>query len=440
MSYDFLILKKRTFLSQPWIYKTSNLAHMKRHLLFILTAVFTFNCYAQISFQKGYFIDDDNQRTSCLIKNIDWQYNPTEFEYKLSETDKSKKADITFVKEFGLDDFSKYIRATVHLDRSKDNLNELSNDRNPVFEEEELFLRVLIEGKASLYLYREFKVTKYFYNVEGSPIEQLIFKKYRTPADKIGINNAFRGQIWNDLPCTTFNRKDIEHLLYSKKALKQIFIDYNECQASNFINFDTRKHRDLLNLSIRPRLNSSSMTTQNSILFPDDMIEFDDKLGIGVGIELEFILPFYKDTWALLIEPTYQSFKSSGMINDVSTLFGGELNTTFNYSSIEVPMGFRHYFFLGENSKIFVDASYVFDLPMTTQFEASLYNGTTAVSPSDNAFSTENFAFGLGYKGFNKYSLEIRYQTDRKVIARSDLPSWISDFGSCSIILGYTLF
>lgn len=411
---------------------------MKRQFLFILTAVFTLNCYAQISFQKGYFIDDDNQRTSCLIKNFDWQNNPTQFEYKLSETDKAKKADITSVKEFGLDNFSKYIRATVNLDRSKDNLSELSNDRNPIFEEEELFLKVLIEGKSSLYLYREFKVTKYFYSVEGSPIEQLVFKKYRTSTDNIGVNSAFRGQIWNDLPCTAFDREDIEHLLYSKKELVRIFIAYNECHASDFVNFETRKQRELFNFSIRPRLNSSSMTTQNSILFPEDMIEFDDKLGIGVGLEVEFILPFYRDTWALLIEPTYQRFKSSGMINDVSAVFGGELNTTFDYSSIEVPMGIRHYFFLGERSKIFMNASYVLDLTLTTQFEASLFNGTTAVSPSENSFSTESFAFGIGYKGFDKYSLEIRYQTDRKVIARSNFPSWISDFGSCSVILGYT--
>lgn len=413
---------------------------MKRYLLFILTAVFTLNCYAQISFQQGYFIDDDNQRTACLIKNVDWKNNPTEFEYKLSETDKSQKADITSVQEFGLDNFSKYIRATVNLERSRDNINELSNDRNLVFEEEVLFLKVLIEGKASLYQYQEYKVSKYFYSVENSSIEQLIFKKYLVNGTKIGVNNGFRGQIWNDLPCPAFERTDIERLQYLKKELVRIFIEYNECQAVDFINYETKKQRELLNIAIRPRLNRSSMTTQNSILIPGNRIEFESKVGIGVGIEAEFILPFNKDTWAFIIEPTYQQFSSTGVATDLSTIFGGELRTTFDYRSIEVPIGFRHYFFLNENSKFFINASYSLSLTLRSLLEGSLFNGNIGFPPSNNAASRESLALGMGYSAFNKYTVEIRYQTKRKVAARGYTPHWISDFGSCSIIFGFSLY
>jgi len=40
--------------------------------------------YSQISFEKGYFINNTNQRISCYIKNSDWKNNPTEFVYKIA--------------------------------------------------------------------------------------------------------------------------------------------------------------------------------------------------------------------------------------------------------------------------------------------------------------------------------------------------------------------
>ena len=69
----------------------------------------SFNSYSQISFEKGYYIDNDNKKINCLIKNIDWMNNPTEFEYKLPENDNSKRITIRSVKEFGVYNSSKYI-------------------------------------------------------------------------------------------------------------------------------------------------------------------------------------------------------------------------------------------------------------------------------------------------------------------------------------------
>ena len=126
---------------------------MKNQLILLLTIVFSLNSYSQISYEKGYFIDNANQKINCLIKNSDWKNNPTEFEYKLSEKGESKNATIRSIKEFGIDNSSKYIRSTVEIDRSSESVNFLSNDMNPNFNKETLFLRVLVEGKANLLEY-----------------------------------------------------------------------------------------------------------------------------------------------------------------------------------------------------------------------------------------------------------------------------------------------
>ena len=58
--------------------------------------------YGQIRFEKGYFITNENQRTECLIKNVDWKNNPHEFLYKLKDRKETQKGTIQSVKEFGI--------------------------------------------------------------------------------------------------------------------------------------------------------------------------------------------------------------------------------------------------------------------------------------------------------------------------------------------------
>jgi hypothetical protein len=210
---------------------------MKKQLLFLTIAILSFNSYSQIAFEKGYYIDNMNQKTNCLIKNIDWKNNPIEFEYKQSENSESKTMTIKSIKEFGIDNISKYIRTTINIDRSSENINSLSDDKIPIFQEEELFLKVLVEGKATLYEYVDGNLIRYFYNNDNSTIEQLIFKSYITPENNIGRNNRFREQLWINLKCPNFKISEIENLEYKKNELVVFFIEYNECNNQEYVNF-----------------------------------------------------------------------------------------------------------------------------------------------------------------------------------------------------------
>lgn len=407
---------------------------MKKQLLFLFTAILSFNCYSQITFEKGYYIDNTNQRTNCLIKNFDWKNNPTEFEYKLSENSESKKTTIKSIKEFGIDNISNYLRTTVNIDRSSENINNLSNDRNPIFQEEELFLKVLVQGKPTLYEYVDGDLIRFFYNNNSSTIEQLIFKSYVTNENIIGINNKFREQLWVDLKCPNLKINEIKNLDYKINELVNFFVEYNKCNNQEYVNFTEKQKKDLFNLSIRPRINSSSLTIQNS---NSDSREtnFDNKIGFGFGLETEFILPFNKNKWAITIEPTYQSFKSEKTtnLNDGS---GGVLTANVDYSSIEFPVGLRHYFFLNNNSKFFINASYIFDLSSKSLIEFTRNDGSNLNSLEIE--TRNNLAMGIGYKQNDRYSLEIRYQTKRELLGKYTY--WNSEYKTFSIIFGYSLF
>ncbi|WP_246454804.1 tRNA modification GTPase [Hyunsoonleella aquatilis] len=385
---------------------------MKIKLLFLLTTILSFNCYSQISFENGYFIDNNNQKTNCLIKNLDWGDNPTEFKYKLSENSELNEKTIKSVKEFGIFNASKYVRSAVKIDRSSNKVDELDNERKAKFQEEELFLKVLVEGKSTLYSYIDRGLIRYFYSIGTSNIEQLVFKSYITPEFKIGKNNRFRNQLWNNLKCSDIKKSRVEKIKYRKSDLVNFFVTYNSCSNQEYINFEEKQKKDLFNLNIRPRLNFSSLSNDRNINIKND-------LGFGFGIEAELVLPFHKNKWSFIIEPTYQSF------GEKST-DGGSGDVIVNYSSIELHAGLRHYFFLNDNSKIFINASLIYD--------SSLNDSQINSQEITDAY---NMAFGLGYKYKDKYSIELRHQTRRGLGFDSN---WVADYETLSIVFGYSLF
>ena len=164
---------------------------MKKQLL-ILTVLLSLITNAQIIFEKGYYITNDDKKIDCFIKNNDWKYNPSEFDYQLYLGAEIKKASIENVKEFGIDGYSKYIRAKVKTDRSSQKLKQLTYEKNPTLKEEILFLKPLIEGSHSLYEYEDPISQTYFYAKEDGIIETLIYKKYLRSKFEIAENIQFK--------------------------------------------------------------------------------------------------------------------------------------------------------------------------------------------------------------------------------------------------------
>lgn len=400
---------------------------MKKLSLLFLIMILSINCYCQISFEQGYYIDNNGQKVNCLIKNIDWKNNPTQFTYKLSINSEIQKGTIKSVKEFGIDNSSKYVRTIVNIDRSSENTNHLSHQRKPIFEEENLFLKVLVEGKANLYQYIDGNLKRYFYNKEDSKVEQLVYKPYKTKNREVRKNEQFKTQLWNNLKCPTFKIKIVENLDYYKNELIDFFIKYNECNNSRYVNYEKKQKRDFFNLSFRPGINISNFSIGNTYPGQRNKIFDNDETTFRFGIEAELIMPFNKNKWSLILEPTYQYFKSE---NDFFKV---------DYKSIELPIGIRHYFFINENSKLFINGLFVFDISNSNSSITHIISPITGTSLDLKTTTTKyNLAFGLGYKHNNKYSIELRYYATRDVLG--NYVFWQSDYRIFSIILGYSIF
>ena len=172
-------------------------------------------------------------------------------------------------------------------------------------------------------------------------------------------------------------------------------------------------------MSFRPGLNVSTCSVENTSSFQGS-IDYGSKLSIRVGVEAEFLMPFNKNKWALIIEPSFQYFKT----DNSQTL-------NIDYKSIELPVGIRHYFFINDNDKIFVNGSFIHGFSLNS----SMNNGSGYAL---NIVARDNFAFGLGYKTRNKYSLEIKYALSKELFDR--YVYWHTRYTTFSFIFGYKIF
>ncbi len=373
---------------------------------------------------------------------MEWKNNPTEIEYMIPGSEKAQKSSVKNVKEFGIGNDVKFISALVKIDRSIEEINGMSSQAKPDFHEEQLFLRVILEGNASLYSYVDGNLVRFFYKMVDAEIKQLVFKSYLIENNnnfsikdkKIGQNMSFRQQLLNDLKCETINRREFEILNYNKTDLKKIFLKYNESLNILSTVYEGKKKEDWFNLSLTPGLNYGSANFENTYV-KGSYLDFEKMFSFRFGIETQFILPFNKSKWSILFEPAYQYYNSDA-ISATDRIPGLELHSKINYQSIQLASGVGHSFFLKNKSKIFVNAFYVHDFSFNSSIEQKRGDGT-ALSTLDIK-PRDCFALGAGYQFKNRFGIEMRYYTRRDLLG--DYVYWVADFKLFSVILKYTLF
>jgi len=389
---------------------------------------------AQIKFEKGYFVTNSGKRSEAFIKNLDWKNNPTEFEFKTDEASEVRKESIKNIQEFGIDHERKYIRKTVKVDQSVEILDKISDRKEPEFKEETVFLKYLVEGKANLFYYENSELKKFFFNIDNSQVVPLIYKSYYLNSSQISYNEDYKQTLSKSLNCD-LDKNRIEKIQYKANDLSKAFMDYNECiHTGTAVNYNqVSEKRDLFNLNVRPGINFSSFETVLSSYFGGngEVTKFNRESSFRIGLEAEFVLPFNKNKWALFAEPTFQYYKTE----KESVVYPGQSfemksTRTVDYKSIEIPFGVRHYFFINDQSKIFVNLAYVFDFNLKSEIK---YDYQILEISSGN-----NMAFGIGYKYKDRFSAEFRATTHRNLLQNYN--TFTSRYQTMSFILGYTLF
>ena len=397
-------------------------SNMKNTILIFACLVYSFG-NAQINFEKGYIITSNEVRKDVLIKN---HYNVDRngiVEYRQTQNVDITRASVNDILEFGIGDDIKYVSRNVQIEVLR--AGKIGSEKDPVLVTKRVFLKVILEGDANLYEYAPGSQTKYYYNTSSKEeIQPLIYRKYSNNDNKILENKEYRKQLFDDLNCSNDTSAKLIETNYSLNNLISYFEEYNNCVNSNSIRYFEKDSKMKINLNIKPGLNYSTFQlTFGSV--SGNSREFSKKSSIGFrpAIEAEVILPFFKNKFAVFAEFAHLSFD----YNEIR--YDQEVSVSF--SSLEIPLGFRYYMFLSDNSKLFVNAAFV---PITN------FNSEVNLQNYDIILKNKPYLqSGIGAKFLDKYSAEVRYSWSRDIIERKD-GQWFSDFSSIGFILGYTIY
>jgi len=277
--------------------------------------------------------------------------------------------------------------------------------------------------------------------LDNSPITPLIYKKYIVEQTKIKTNNRFRQQLFQSLKCEGISDKRFEYLSYSQSSLMSLFEDYGKCKNISLKSTSAKAKKGSFNLSVRPRLEFYSKLDISTYINNPFRTTLDSKIGYGIGLDLEYVLPYNRNKWGISLEPNIISYKNSG--SDFTTFFGTNntpIDVSVTKTVINVPIGLRHYFFLNEKSNLFIALYAVFQINLESDINFFTRNGLNPGSYSDDSVEG-SLQFGIGYKLMDKFSLEARYNGNTNIIRIYDGDVTTRFLGGVtSLVLGYRLF
>ena len=413
-----------------------------------LSALLLFTCLlmsGQTKFKPGHYINLNNEKVIGFIKDYDWKNNPYEIEFKTTLDDNSHSIiNKDNLKEFEIYENSKYINTEIQIDKSSNLNNQITSERELIYQKEKVLLKVLIEGEASLYQYQDEGVEKFFYSSNGVLFEQLVFKLFLASEKDVAElnlintvssnslilkNEGYKKQLFQNVNCN-FQREKIYNLIFAKSKLYKYFEEYNKCKKVSYKtykkNFETQlKLKGVLNLN----LNSLNLNYFNDEYRSKD---FGNSTNFGFGLELELILPFNNNKWSVFTEPTYNTYENSAILKKTFSTITTTQKVNVKYDYIQLPVGVKHYFFLSD--KINIDLNLAYNLKFTSKKSIIDYEDTSDFS----VFPTlKNFAFGFDVN-FQKATLGVKYFTKTQILNGAYEQKY-ADYKNLSLQLKYQI-
>ena len=394
---------------------------MIKKIAFLLLLT-SFNTFSQIKFEKGYFIDNSNNKKECLIKNEDWLNNPYEFKYKNDSVSEIKRATVKDVKEFFVDN-TKYERFEVQIDKSSRNIDQITSKKDPEWIQKQVFLKCLVVNKTKLYSYIEENISeRFFYAMDGNPV-QLIYKEFLNSEGNLFANEEYKQQLWNEVKCEPI-LKQINNLKYDKYSLIKYFNKINECngfKASDETLVLKQKSKSDFRALIGGRVSDYQVAPS---------VDFGQLFNLGIGAEYEYFLPFNRNKWSLVVSSIY-NFKVEKEIIEKNAISSYDKLYRIENSSINLLFGGRYNMFLSNSSRLFFRGS--FSLSINDSKLQQNYISNPSIVSTINFPNSSGFLIGFGFE-YKKLSAEFRY-TENSILDTSTVPKQNLGFS-----LGYTIF
>ncbi|MGB5821734.1 MAG: hypothetical protein WBG90_19785 [Saonia sp.] len=417
-----------------------------RNFLTLFITLLTFGgTIAQVAFEPGYFIDNENNTIACLIQNEKWIESPKTVVYKLDENSQVLELNPDNCREFGIGEETIFKRIDAKIPITKSRTSDKNYSSEPILVEKRQFASLLLKGKISLYRVTNAGEDVFLTENSDAEIEVLLYKEYLDDDLTIRKNNLFKRQLLKNYACQ--NGPDIQSLKYTTKSMLDYFGNLNHCLGDSTFKVYRNKVKQKLvsSVSIKVWGGAQQNGYEARNLNTGEVFKFDDGVSIKGGVELEAFLGSLTKTKVSI----FSGLQYSNVSNELSIPFDGLSESTLNLdvNVIELALGFRYYIGLGKKSDIFLDAAVVanfYSNPSLT--ETLVFDEIINRPPETNEFAPITRgsdivpSLGIGYSFNKRFYLRATLLLDQNLIDNDGRNVDRDDLSQISLSLGYTLW
>ena len=201
---------------------------------------------AQVKFAEGYIVNNKNEKTYCLIRNVGQEESTAKYQYKLKNEKEIHDMELSKIAEFGIENEMKCIRELIAVDMASETIKNV-NDTVASWVEGHAYIKLLVEGElATLYSNYDHGRPLFFYSYGNSPVEPLVYKKFSVEVapnvvSQYIYNNTYVQQLEDNLSCGT--PVESRKISYSKKDIVNYFIDFHKCKGADYTVYQSSQNK-----------------------------------------------------------------------------------------------------------------------------------------------------------------------------------------------------
>lgn len=254
----------------------------------------------------------------------------------------------------------------------------------------------------------------------------------------VATNEDYKNQLNSLFSESDATRKKIAFARYNDQDLIKVFDSSNQPIPTALEQKNRQSKQGKFNLNIRPGYN----------FYPDVKIvnfmgnqQLPSTSNFRIGIEAEVLLPFNKNKWSLIFEPNYSVYTSKNTKITSKNINYNHYIDFNKYAFIDIPVGVRHYMYINEKSRFFVNTQInLIRIKSTNTKTIDIKDGDYSILTASfaNSKPLSSLMFGTGFNYNNKYTLELRYNTSSEMLKNEDKRS--ASLQYFSVILGYNIF
>lgn len=410
---------------------------------------FNSNLQAQSNYVAGYIVTIANDTIQGEIDYRAWGSTPKNIKFKTSPDSDIQKLIPIDLNAFHVgDDY--FISRKVIIDKTTRQKHQLVSPGNTTQAEEHIFLQLLFQGTATLYVHLDQNLSSHFFiEKDQVPLTELVYQLVLVEKDGEYLRQKktrYKGQLLYFLKDCPSLQANINSLRYLRTSFVKLFQKYQECKGGGEgIVYELPKSKAKFQVQLfAGAYNTNISMPSTDILEPSS---YTSSLRPLVGIGAQFQLPGRFRNIVLSSDFHYKSYEDTDSWELGWTGFGPtpftrlyETEVSVSYlkwtnmvryrpfvkkSTPYVGLGFSQALLLNSENQVTLTRSHEPNMPETVPL---LLQGEQQ--------SEQGFVGALGFSN-RKFNVELRYERANSFVKKTESPQGRATATTFILLVGY---